>query len=289
MSNPIERRLSVNGINMCYFQWGTPSHPTVLLLHATGFHARCWDQVIRSIKTPVNVISVDLRGHGRTDKQGPYDWNTISQDVVCLIDLLELKEILIAGHSMGGRCAVFTERARPDLVKSLVLVDPVILSPELYDDTSSYRDYDSAENHPVASRRDEFESAEAMFNRFKNRHPFALWQPSVLRDYCEYGLERREQTFRLACPPKVEATIYIETAQNPLTELVEQVKSPTVVLRAKERTEPREGLDFSLSPTWPGLADAMVNARDRYLPELTHFIPMQDPALVATEIDSMLD
>ena len=39
-------------------------------------------------------------------------------------------------------------------------------------------------------------------------------------------------------------------------------------------------MDFSASPTWPQLADRFSWA-DVHLPELTHFIAMQDPQLVA--------
>jgi pimeloyl-ACP methyl ester carboxylesterase len=40
-------------------------------------------------------------------------------------------------------------------------------------------------------------------------------------------------------------------------------------------------MDFTASPTWPDLAKQFPNAQDVYLPDLTHFIPMQDPGLVA--------
>ena len=43
-------------------------------------------------------------------------------------------------------------------------------------------------------------------------------------------------------------------------------------------------MDFSQSPTWEGLADAFPRGRDVYRPELTHFIPMQRPELVAAAI-----
>ena len=43
-------------------------------------------------------------------------------------------------------------------------------------------------------------------------------------------------------------------------------------------------MDFSASPTWPGLVDTLADARERLLPELTHFIPMEDPGLVARAI-----
>jgi len=39
--------------------------------------------------------------------------------------------------------------------------------------------------------------------------------------------------------------------------------------------------NFAASPTWPGLADALPNAKEIYLPGMSHFIPMEDPDLVA--------
>jgi hypothetical protein len=43
-------------------------------------------------------------------------------------------------------------------------------------------------------------------------------------------------------------------------------------------------MDFSKSPTWPELADQFEHGQDVYLPGLTHFIPMQEPRMVAAFI-----
>jgi hypothetical protein len=42
--------------------------------------------------------------------------------------------------------------------------------------------------------------------------------------------------------------------------------------------------DFRYSPTWPPLARAFHDARDIHRPDRTHFMPMEDPALVAATI-----
>ena len=57
---------------------------------------------------------------------------------------------------------------------------------------------------------------------------------------------------------------------------------PVTVLRAKQREATQTTLDFTKSPTWSELSKQFKHGRDVYLPELTHFIPMQDPALVAS-------
>jgi hypothetical protein len=40
-------------------------------------------------------------------------------------------------------------------------------------------------------------------------------------------------------------------------------------------------MDFASSPTWESLAAQFPRGRDVYLPELSHFMPMQDPELTA--------
>jgi hypothetical protein len=57
---------------------------------------------------------------------------------------------------------------------------------------------------------------------------------------------------------------------------------PVTLLRAP----PAEDLlgDLSASPTWPQLASTLPCCREIYLPNHNHFIPMQDPALVARYI-----
>jgi len=52
-------------------------------------------------------------------------------------------------------------------------------------------------------------------------------------------------------------------------------------LRALPRDASSQEVDFSASPTWPELADQFQRGQDVLLPELSHFIPMQDPSLVA--------
>ena len=70
--DPIEHRIVANGIHFCVFEWpgDDDGRAPILLLHATGFHARCWDQVIRYLPGR-HCYALDTRGHGRTDKVMP--------------------------------------------------------------------------------------------------------------------------------------------------------------------------------------------------------------------------
>jgi hypothetical protein len=141
-----------------------------------------------------------------------------------------------------------------------------------------------AEDHPVARRRNQWASWQEMYQRFADRLPFSLWRPEVLEDYCRYGVRPRADGsgYELACPPLVEASVYLGNTRTDIHHLIPGLNLPVVVLRARSRDpDDAPDLDFSKSPTWPGLADEFPHGRDVYLPELTHFIPMQAPQLVA--------
>ena len=292
MKQPITKQLQINGMDLRYYDWGDAGDPVLLFVHATGFHARIWDATVRSLTLPFNAICLDMRGHGQSDKVGPYDWFTLGNDVVAFIDELELQRIVAIGHSMGGYCIVQACAARPDRFSGLLLVDPVISGPQLDSMRTSRHTFNNVDDHPVARRRDSWASPNEMFDAFVTRRPFNLWRAEVLWDYCRWALQARNNEFALACPPRVEAEIYMNFhKRDTIYDAVKKVLQPVVVMRAvepsAERTRSNAQLDFSMSPTWPRLAQEFENGRELYLPELTHFIPMQRPDMVADEIQEL--
>ncbi len=80
------------------------------------------------------VVSVDLRGHGESDKpQGPYPITAYADDIAYIIDYLDLGKVVAVGHSMGGTAALQLAAAYPDRVAAIVMVDetPFISPSEL--------------------------------------------------------------------------------------------------------------------------------------------------------------
>lgn len=279
--SPSEKIFDASTARIAYAEWGRRGDPVILLIHATGFHGRCWDDVVRRLPPGFNIIAVDTRGHGRSEKTGPIDdWSKPARDLAELVAHLNIEGAIGAGHSMGGHLLVQIAAANPRAFKRLLLIDPVIMAPEMY---SGAPFWPPGTEHPVARRRNAWASWQDMFGAFKDRNPYALWDAKVLEDYCRYGLlPAANGGFELACPPAIEASIYMGSLATNIHDAVRKVTAPVTILRAKEREPgPRDARDFSLSPTWPNLANAFPNARDVYLPELTHFIPMQDPAMTA--------
>ena len=67
-----------------------------------------------------------------------------------------------------------------------------------------------------------------------------------------------------------------------LHDLLPKLDLPVTVLRAA--ADPDNPFNLAASPTWPGLVDALPRGREIYLPQMSHFIPMEDPDLVARVI-----
>ncbi len=279
--NPIEHHFASSHGDICYFEWGRAGDgPSILLLHATGFHARCWDKVVDAFPDGTHVIALDQLGHGRSAAPIITDWAMVSGATAQLLESLGTGFATAAGHSMGGCCLVQVVDQLPELFERLVLIDPVIMDRAAYKDPTDF----SATYEMVAKRRNSWTGPDAMFERFKDRHPYNLWNPGVLRDYCEYGLlTDGKGGFELACPPQTEASIYATSTSVDPWPMIGKITQPVPVLRAAQFKQDG-AFDFASSPTPPGLAEEFAHGTDIYLPDLTHFMPMQDPGRIANLI-----
>lgn len=280
---PVEHRFTTPAGEICWFEWGGEGEkPTLLLLHATGFHARCWDATVAALPDDQHVIAVDMRGHGRSYRpESLSDWTKTADDVVAFLNAKVAAPVFAIGHSMGGYVAARAAAIAPCKFAQLLLVDPVMLVPEIYA-MEPVEAGGSTSDHPVARRRNAWDSAEQMIARFADREPYAHWRADALADYCTFGLvlAATGEGLELACPPVLEASAYMGAWQNNPYPWMGQVACPTTILRARN-AERKGAMDFSSSPTAPDLWKSFPNARDLHWPDVSHFIPMEAPQRLA--------
>lgn len=288
-NDPVTHRVSVNNIEICLHEWNPQAKATtdtILLLHATGFHGRCWDEIVANLGDH-HVLAWDMRGHGKSEKAAPCDfWNLFHSDLEGIIDALVLKDVICVGHSIGGWCAAMASATRPNAFRRLVLLDPVIMSPEHYEQAKQQKAARANSDHPVKKRRNNWNSWQEMYKRFQDRAPFNRWSTATLKAYCQYGLtpDPAGSGYVLACPPDVEASVYLGSINADIHKHIADIQVPAKVLRVTPRGENREITDFSSSPTWPLLAEKLPQGQDIFLPELTHFIPMEAPEITTNYI-----
>ena len=96
-----------------------------LLLHGLASNLHLWDGVAEALAGRGHpVAAVDLRGHGTSDKPDDgYDFTTLTDDLVAVLDRLGLDRPVVAGQSMGGNVAVELAWRVPGRLRGVACID----------------------------------------------------------------------------------------------------------------------------------------------------------------------
>ncbi|MCK4785027.1 MAG: alpha/beta hydrolase [Desulfobacteraceae bacterium] len=123
--SPHDRYLNINGLRLHYLDWGNEKGQPMLLLHGFMAHAHVWDEFALHFHSRYHVIALDQRGHGESQwsRDMAYSLDDHFSDIALLIETLKLEELILIGHSMGGRHALLYTACVPHKVDRLILVD----------------------------------------------------------------------------------------------------------------------------------------------------------------------
>src|SRR4051812_35009636 len=85
-----------------------------------------WNDQVAAFSPAHRVVTVDLRGYGRSDQPVPGQPYTHAADIKTVLETLGIDRAAIVGLSMGGWPAVDFALAYPDATTALVLVDSTL-------------------------------------------------------------------------------------------------------------------------------------------------------------------
>jgi N-formylmaleamate deformylase len=113
-----------NNITIHYERSGG-AKPPLLLLHGITDSGACWPRVAKALSPDYDLIMLDARGHGQSDKPANgYSWDVLADDVAAVIKALGLTKPGLMGHSMGALTSALVAAHYPELPGYLVLEDP---------------------------------------------------------------------------------------------------------------------------------------------------------------------
>lgn len=98
----------------------------LILLHGLFGSSDNWGTVAKHFAQTFQVITVDLRNHGKSPHHDSQQYTDMADDLLELCDLLNLTSIHLLGHSLGGKVAMQFATQHPERVKQLVIVDMAI-------------------------------------------------------------------------------------------------------------------------------------------------------------------
>ena len=122
--------IQTNGIKIHYERLGSGKQPFVLC-HGITDNGRCMLRLGEYLADRFDVILVDARGHGLSDKPaaGNYTADHHADDVYGLLQGLGFDKPILYGHSMGARTVTRVAAKYPDVPRAVILEDPVFIIP----------------------------------------------------------------------------------------------------------------------------------------------------------------
>ncbi|MGV3581463.1 MAG: alpha/beta fold hydrolase [Methylophilus sp.] len=107
----------------------------LVLLHGLFGSADNWGTFAKHFSQYYQVISVDLRNHGRSPHSDSQNYSDMADDLIELCDSLNLDTIHLLGHSLGGKVAMQFATQYPERVDQLIVVD---IAMRTYPDAQTY-------------------------------------------------------------------------------------------------------------------------------------------------------
>lgn len=280
-------------------EFGDPIKPyAAVWLHATGFNAMTYQSMLAPLGLRARVAALDMRGHGRTTlpAKGLSSWNKYRDDVIAFLEEEAPQGVVLGGHSMGGCVALLVAGKRPDLVKGLVLADPVILSRATYFWNHVFPPVNwlLRRNGMAArarKRRAEFSSFREALDSYSERAAFKSWREPFLADYLLDGIDRADgaraddpnQKWALTCTPKWEAKTFAAQRHAPWKALkkVRKKNIPIVILRPNSDSVISGKVRAQIIQQNPSLMMRGVRGT-------SHFLPMEAPYEVRDQLSAFI-
>lgn len=107
----------------------SPDSPAIVFLHGVMGYAMNWRKIAKVFEDRYRVLTFDARGHGRSvhgdvaSNPGSYSPEGMAEDLKKILDDLGWKNVVLVGHSMGGRVAYAFAARWPGYVSKLVIED----------------------------------------------------------------------------------------------------------------------------------------------------------------------
>jgi pimeloyl-ACP methyl ester carboxylesterase len=262
------------GVELATYHLGGDG-PPVIMMHATGFHGRCWLPLVPALSDDFSIWAVDQRGHGAAGKDpgGHYDdWQVFVDDLFAVLDVLGESTWRGVGHSMGGAVLLLAEAEAPGTFVNLCCYEPVVFpaivhSPDGFGSRIPMADL-------ARKRRPSFPSRRAAMDNYGSKPPFNRFDPSALEAYVTYGfVDEPDGTVTLACRREDEASVYEGAPSSGAWDRLSQVRPPVLVMGGEATNDPVSNIVEQVARQLPrGVA--------RRFSGLGHFGPFEDPPRV---------
>jgi pimeloyl-ACP methyl ester carboxylesterase len=265
--------LTLHKRRVAYVERGTG--PPLMLLHAGGSSGRQWEKVMLLLECHFRVVAPDLWGFGLTD--GWPEEEDLTHDhqaslVSRVIEAVALGPVHLVGHSYGGATAVRLALKEKELVKAMVLIEPILTKLlRLVGEEEAFQEY--------------FDMAQAFLGNAEAGRPEDAWQGFIdYRNGPGTWLSLSAKS-KIRFVSDTESTV--EAFQSNLNNTISlrelrDLSIPTLVMCGEKTTLPDRRVTEILR-------EHIRNCQYTVIPGAEHMSPLSHPEFVATAIRQHVD
>ncbi|WP_375400088.1 alpha/beta fold hydrolase [uncultured Amnibacterium sp.] len=247
------------------------SGPAVVLLHGTSASHAVWEPISTALASFATVITLDQRGHGRSDKPPTgYTGPDFAGDVVTVLDALGIDSAIVGGHSLGARNAWLVGALHPERIRGVLAVDYTPWVETEVIDVLQVR---------VAAGDRAFTSVDEIEAYLQSRYPLLPTDAVVRRAEWGYRQGADGRWRPLADPVAMDQLI--DGFRTPWAEEFEAVGVPMSQLRGAHSA-------IVSDTAWQTALDARPQDRAVVDPDADHYLPEEHPQLVIAELQRFL-
>jgi pimeloyl-ACP methyl ester carboxylesterase len=227
--------LETCGLRIFYFEAGSKSKPTILMIHGLGDEADTWRHIIQPLAEKYHVVALDLPGFGRSEKPAvKYTPGFFKDAIIGLLDQLSIEKPILMGSSLGGILAHDLAITSPERIAGLVLVDGGLLQREPMGDRG-FRImmlplvgewfYTHLRNN-----------ADAAYNSLGNVYANLDGLPDVDREFLYTRVNKRvwsDGQRRAYFSTLRNLMRWVKNRQSLLTDQLQQLQTPTLIIRGE--------------------------------------------------------
>ncbi len=278
---------STDGVRVAAHEFGGTG-PLLILSHATGFCAQVWRPMVDNLTGHFRCVGIDYRGHGHTvtPAETTMAWNGMANDLLVVIDAVARDDepVFVAGHSMGGAALVLAEQLRPGTITKAWGFEPILYDVAMMEKLNPgdpNRMVDAAQR-----RRADFESRDAVYERYAAKPPLNMLDPRALRAYVDHGF--RDLTsddpgwvecpggVTLRCTPSREAETFGSARTAGAFEALADAAFEYRILASGDGMPPAQMAEHA--------AESFDNLSLARFRDLTHFGPLEAPEVIAADV-----
>jgi len=265
------QRVQANGLNFQLAFW-EGNGLNILGIHGLTANCRCFDSLAETVYPRHNLIAMDLRGRGLSDKPAAgYSIPHHCQDIKEVIAELGLSSVVLMGHSLGAAISLKFASQNPHLVQGLILIDGGgILSKERMNKVMEGI-------KPAIERLGKtFSDFEEYVSPLKNASTLQPWN-ETLDSYFRYEIEHTQEGVKSRIRPEnIQEELY-NLAEVDIQETYAKINSPVLILRATLGMLDKDDLFLPQEATHKML-EMIPKAKVVDVPETNHFTILFHPS-----------